>query len=242
MKLPGTLVRDPAAGPRLDGDELLDTRGHDPSELAESLEQIRQVNRWLGGFSPLRTHLDRIDDGGDGLRILDVGTGDGALPRALVRWAGQRGRRWEAVGLDLHPEIVRLARGAVVPVLRADGRRLPFRAGSFDVVLCTLTLHHLADRDAVRLLGEMGRVARRRVLVSDLERRRANYLGALLLAATLWRGNRLTRHDGPLSVLRSFTLEELEAAGRDAGLREVRVRRHFPFRLVLDARPAGSPG
>jgi hypothetical protein len=80
-------------------------------------------------------------------------------------------------------------------------------------------------------------VARRAVLVSDLERTRLNHLGARVLAATLWRGNPITAHDAPLSVLRAFTAAELAAVGREAGLRRVRVRRHQPFRLVLEGRP-----
>jgi hypothetical protein len=83
----------------------------------------------------------------------------------------------------------------------------------------------------------MARVSRGVVLVNDLERTRANYLGARLLGVTAWRGNRLTRHDGPLSVQRSFTSGELLAIGRRAGLRDVSVGRHFPWRIVLEGRP-----
>jgi hypothetical protein len=103
-----------------------------------------------------------------------------------------------------------------------------------DVTICTLTLHHFPEDEAVLLLREMKRVARDRVLVSDLERSRLNHLGARVLAHTLWRTNRLTRHDGPLSVLRSFTAPELLALGRRAGLRGPVVRRYMPWRLVLE--------
>ncbi len=258
------ILSDPAREPRVDRDELLDETGHDPADLADSLREIDRVNRWLGGLRPLRAAVGRVESAGGGadgaaagadaesparpLRILDVGTGSGMVPRELVRSGGRGRRPRTAVGVDVHPQIVRYAARAgrtdgsatALPVVRADGRALPFRAGSFDVVLCTLTLHHLDERAAVRLLQEMGRVARRRVLVSDLERSRANYLGARLLAATLWRRSPVTRNDGPLSVLRSFTAEELEGLARTAGLRDVRVRRHFPFRLLLESRPAGG--
>jgi len=106
-----------------------------------------------------------------------------------------------------------------------------------DVALCTLTLHHFRNEDALRLLREAARVARVRVVVSDLERTRAAWLGARLLSATLWRTNPITRHDGPLSVRRAFRTGELEELGRRAGLRDVRVRRHLPWRLSLVGRP-----
>lgn len=120
--------------------------------------------------------------------------------------------------------------------LTADALELPFADDSFDVSTCTLTLHHFGADDAVTLVREMARVTRGRVLVGDLERSRLNYLGARVLAATVWRRNPITRHDGPLSVLRSFTPDELDTLGRKAGLRDVRVQRHFPFRLVLEGR------
>jgi hypothetical protein len=84
----------------------------------------------------------------------------------------------------------------------------------------------------------MARVSRVAVLVNDLERRYLNYWSARVLAWTLWRGNRLTRHDGPLSVRRSFTVEELLDIGRRSGLERPSVRRHFPFRLVLEGQPS----
>nr|NIP60947.1 methyltransferase domain-containing protein [Gemmatimonadota bacterium]NIR81337.1 methyltransferase domain-containing protein [Gemmatimonadota bacterium]NIT90173.1 methyltransferase domain-containing protein [Gemmatimonadota bacterium]NIU34000.1 methyltransferase domain-containing protein [Gemmatimonadota bacterium]NIV64322.1 methyltransferase domain-containing protein [Gemmatimonadota bacterium] len=124
-----------------------------------------------------------------------------------------------------------------VHVVRGDGCRLPFATGSFDVAITVLTLHHFDDADVREVLGEMGRVARERVVANDLERCLPNYVGARLLATTLWRRDPLTRHDGPASVLRSFTPAELRAAGEEAGLRDVRVRRRFPWRLVLEARP-----
>jgi ubiquinone/menaquinone biosynthesis C-methylase UbiE len=116
-----------------------------------------------------------------------------------------------------------------------DGRSLPFRSGSFDAVVSTLTLHHASDADAVVLLREMARVGRR-IVVSDLERSLPAYLGARILARTRWRSNRFTRHDGPLSVRRSFTPSELLELGRRAGLSDLRVRRRALFRLVLEAR------
>ncbi len=88
----------------------------------------------------------------------------------------------------------------------------------------------------------MARVCRGVVLVNDLERHRLHYLGARALAATVWRHCPVTRYDGPLSVLRSFTRAELEVLGRRAGLLDLRVRRHFPFRLVLEAHPGRESG
>jgi SAM-dependent methyltransferase len=216
--------------------EILDGPHHDPAELAHSLEQVAQVNRWLGGMRALCRHLGPLVRRGSGVSVLDVGTGNGRTMRELAAWARRRGARWRGVGIELSPQSARLAGGDGTPVVRGDALRLPFATRSFDVSLCTLTLHHFPDEDAVALVREMARVSSRLVLVNDLERVSANYWGARALAATLWRRNSITRNDGPLSVLRSFTAPELLEVGRRAGLRDARVRRHFPWRIVLEGR------
>ncbi len=216
--------------------EILDGPRHDMDELARSLEQVAQVNRWLGGTKALRRHLDPSVRRGQALRVLDVGTGNGDTLEALGAWARGRGARWRGVGVELSAQSARIARGRVDAVVRGDALRLPFANGSFDVALCTLTLHHFTDTDAAALVREMARVSRDLVLVNDLERSTANYWGARALAATLWRGNRITRNDGPLSVLRSFTPVELLEVGKQAGLRGAHVRRHFPWRIVLEGK------
>lgn len=238
-------------GPRRYELELIDGPDLDRSELRGALAHVAAVNRWLGGEQSLRSHLR--PHRAERLRVLDVGTGDGTVGRRLAAWAERGGGRWRVVGVDLHPQVVALAdafRGMAggrpaasdppalpLRLVRADALRLPFADGSFDVALCTLTLHHFREPDASRLVSELARVATRLVIVSDLERALPSYLFARLFALTWWRRNPLTRVDGPLSVLRSFTPGELRRVAADAGLAGARVRRHFPFRLVLAGEP-----
>lgn len=222
--------------PRLHEAELLDATSHDLDELAHSLAQVAAVNRWLGGVRGLVRHLRPLL-ALRAPRLLDVGTGDGATLREIVQWAAARGRRWRAAGLDHHPDVIAVAgRSATVSLVRADALALPFPDRSFDAVFCSLFLHHFEDTEAERVLREMARVSRGLVLVSDLERSTLHHLGARILAGTVWRRNRLTRHDGPLSVLRAFTREELAGLGQAAGLRRPQVRRYTPWRLVLEGR------
>lgn len=216
--------------------ELLDLPDQDPMELQESLVMVAQVNRWLGGLASVQRHLDEFR--GRPCTILDIGTGNGDMAAELLRSLG--GREWTVTGLDIRPLTARLAkdRHPEQAFLAADALRLPFSDGTFDVAVSFLTLHHFDDAAATTFVGEMGRVASGPVLISDLERKRLNYLGARLLASTLWRRNRLTRNDGPLSVLKSFRADELLAIGKAAGLASARVQRHFFYRLVL----SGSGG
>lgn len=221
--------------------EYLDEASHDVAVLEESLDDVAAVNRWLGGTRALLRHLPELLPVRRPARLLDAGTGSGDLPRAIVRWARHHDRELRITATDLHPQILEIARrrSKAYPEItfeRADVLALPYADGAFDVALLSLTLHHLEGADAVTALRELGRVARCAILVGELERNWPAYLGARILAATVWRRNRLTRHDGPISVLRAFTPEELLGLARQAGLGEARVYRHPIFRLVLTAR------
>jgi ubiquinone/menaquinone biosynthesis C-methylase UbiE len=172
-------------------------------------------------------------------RMLDVGTGCADLPRSIVHWARRRGSRVEVVAADVHPQVRAIAKARCrdfpeIRVQAADALELPFAADSFDVAIISLTLHHFDDGHQLQVLRELARVSSSIVIVNELRRTRLNYAGARLLAATVWRGNRLTRHDGPLSVLRAFTAHELTRLCEGAGMRG-HVYRHYFQRLVLVA-------
>jgi len=167
---------------------------------------------------------------------------------ALLARADQRGRGLSVVGLDSRPEVLTAAALATPAVASTpglelhvgDGRSLPYADGSFDVVHSSLLIHHLSAREAVVLLREMARVARLGVVVNDLDRTRLGWIGALLIGHLLT-GNRYTRSDAPLSVLRSYRPGETRALLRTAGLTPVRtIRGSFGQRYAIAAVPTPS--
>ena len=104
--------------------------------------------------------------------------------------------------------------------------------GGFDVVTCSLFLHHLSEDDAVTVLRRMRDAAGRLVLVNDLARSRFNYL-AVWLACRLTTRSRVVRFDGPASVRSAFTPAEARALAERAGLSGATVSRRFPCRFLL---------
>ncbi|MGH9594797.1 MAG: class I SAM-dependent methyltransferase, partial [Bryobacteraceae bacterium] len=121
------------------------------------------------------------------------------------------------------------------PRIAADAFRLPFGPGSFDYVFCSLFLHHFTDQQIVALLQNFGEVARRAVLVIDLERNPIPYY-FMAWSKFLLGWDPVTVHDGPISVEAAFRRRELEDLARRAGLRDPRARVYRPaFRIAMVA-------
>lgn len=218
--------------------ELLDRPGVPRTELAENLADIARLNR-LGPTRALLAHLAPFfarHRGPAPLRVLDLGTGGGDVPAAVVRWARARGRRVSVLALDLQPEVLACAGAAArdlpeVRLVAGDALQPPVRRDGVDVALCSLTLHHLPEAAVVRLLRLMADVARLGFVVSDLRRSRLAYAAAWLTTRLISK-SRLTRHDGPLSVLRAYTREELARLAGAAGLPGVRWHEPPCFRVI----------
>lgn len=209
--------------------ELMDEPGVDAAELARSLRDLEGVNRWLGGTRVVVRALEPLVAGGGETRLLDVATGSADIPLALAAWARARALPLRVVASDGHPATVALARQRAadhpdVSVELADALRLPYADGSFDVAMCNTAIHHFDRADAVRVMRELRRVARRGVVVTDLTRSWTGIAGVRLLAETVWRRHPVTRHDGPVSLRAAYRPGELREMAMEAGLKEVRVR------------------
>jgi len=221
--------------------EHIDTGNYTAAEYEGCIGELQLVNRWMGDAHTLKSTLFK-EVAANHLRefsVLDVGAGSGELLRVTASWARDTGRSLRAVGLELNERsasaILEESRSfPEITSVRGDALALPFGNGDFDYVISSLFTHHFVEEQVVEILREMNRVASRRIIVIDLHRHPAAYflyttVGKLVLK------NRLLRHDGALSILRSFKAEELFQLAKRAGLRNVWVERHFPFRLALNA-------
>jgi ubiquinone/menaquinone biosynthesis C-methylase UbiE len=226
-----------------DARELLDGELRDTPLLDGNLRDLRRVNRAFGGAAlSVRAiqaliaarRADPVEGApGEDLDLLDVGTGAADIPLTLVEARGP----WRSIrvtAVDSRDEIVAAARRvapelaghARVTLAVADGRSLPFADREFHVAHASLVLHHLEPSDAVRFLAELRRVARFGVVINDLARGVIPWLGAWLLLHAMTR-NKLTLHDGPLSIRRAYTPGEASALLREAGLQPLTVLHGF---------------
>jgi ubiquinone/menaquinone biosynthesis C-methylase UbiE len=208
---------------RADETEIMDDLSQTDAEFNAAYRELEIINRRLGGVRAIERFLPSTESN---LLMLDVAAGACDVSEAL---AGKRPCR--IVVLDLNAKGLRFAKKSL-PVV-ADALELPFREGTFDVVMASLFFHHLSNDSCIHVLRQMWRIAKRRVIVNDLHRHAVAYFSIRALTR-LFSRSRMVKHDAPVSVLRAFRRDELADIARQAGV-PARVYRSFPYRLVLVA-------
>jgi len=223
---------------RRSGPELLDlpAETYCREELEGSLADIRSVNRYLGDLRAILKHLSKKTAGRSAFSLLDIATGSADIPVEIALWARRNGINASITGVDMNPQTIEIAGKMCVgfpeiTLAMANGLDLPFSDKSFDFVLCSKTMHHFGDEGVVRLIREMLRVAKGGYIIMDM--RRSWIACALIwLLTRIFTRNRLTRCDGPLSVLKAFTDEELKALAVASGAKNFTIVRE-PFWLLV---------
>ena len=218
-----------------DAVELID-RPASFEEISGCLDTITRLNGLFGGRRLTLRHVRNLLDALPADRpvtVLDVGAGAADIPVALVRWARHAGRRIRVLALDRGTFTLRVARRHAtafpeITFVQGDALALPVRLASVDLVISALTLHHLQPEVATRYLAEMDAAARLGWVVNDLVRGRVAHRLVWALTRILSR-SAMARHDGPLSVLRSYTPPEVVALCEKAGLFDVKVVHHHAF-------------
>lgn len=200
--------------------ELMDRPEATPAELERALKSLRGLNRWFGSYRLVMRFVRRWVRAGDRLRIADLATGSADIPRLVVDHARSVGAEVAIDAVDFQPTTVAAAQrlsSAYPEITVTRGDVLTWgSAGAYDLVLCSLALHHFSDSDAVRVLSRCRELSSRFVLVSDLRRGLLASLGVHLLTALIFR-DVMTCSDARVSARRAFTLEELRDLAARAG-------------------------
>jgi 2-polyprenyl-3-methyl-5-hydroxy-6-metoxy-1,4-benzoquinol methylase len=217
----------------------MDDPALDASEHRRALAQLAQLNSLAAGHRILWPHIETLAriPGHPDIRILDIATGSGDIPVRLARAAAR-------VGLTIHIDGCDASEVALAEA-QARSRRAGFKMnfvrldaiadplpGDYDVVMCSLFLHHLEDDAALDLIYKMRCAARRMVVVSDLVRSRAGYALAWAVPHLLSR-SRIVQVDATRSVEAAFTPEDFQILASEAGMVGATVTRHWPERMLL---------
>ena len=221
---------------RAHADELMDADDLDAGIYARVVGDLARVNVVTMAARPTLNFLTRATAGASRLKLLDVGFGDGDMLRRIARWAARRGVAVELVGVDLNPRSELAARAhtpADLPIRWITGDYADLAAQGWDVVISSLVAHHMTHEQLIAFLRFMDRESARGWLVNDLHRHRFAYWGFPILA-TIARWHPIVRHDGTLSIARSYRPAEWPPILAEAGVTGARIYRAFPFRLCVE--------
>lgn len=189
------------------------------AELEVDLRNLRQLNRYFGSYRLIVHFLRRWITPGSRMRILDLATGSGDIPRLVVDYARGVKATVAIDAIDQQASTVEIARG-----LSSDYPEIEFQQGDiltlardpYDVVLCSLALHHFSETDAVTVLKRCRELSKQYVLVADLRRGWLATVGVFLLTGLLFR-EQMTRVDARLSAERAFSFGEFRELADRAG-------------------------
>jgi len=208
----------------------------------EALEQLDTLNRISFTAEQIWRELRRQFPQPRALTILDIASGSGSIAARLATLGRARGYDLAVDACDISDVAVAHAAqrhaGRLRRVFRLDAIKADI-PNEYDVVTCSLFLHHLEAPAASALLRKMSVAARHLAIVSDLERTRTGYLLAFL-ATRLLSHSPIVRVDALRSIRNAYTREEVRQLAASAGLLNVRIERRFPCRLMIVSRSDGT--
>lgn len=206
-----------------DDPEWMDREQPVSEELEKDLENLVSLNRYFGSHRIIRRFLSGWLQRGQSYRVLDIATGSGDIPRIMIDWARTRGISMKVDALDANPATLEIARKQSgqypeIQFLRGDARS--FESGeTYDLVCCSLALHHFTEDDAARVLRRCRELSHRFTLVTDLERSLSTSIGVWAVTELLYR-EPMTKADGRASAKRAFSFNELRALAEVAGWKD----------------------
>jgi 2-polyprenyl-3-methyl-5-hydroxy-6-metoxy-1,4-benzoquinol methylase len=219
--------------------ELMDQPGLDAEPHHQALRGLSRLN-WLSCSDGILWHpLVRLahQDRARPLRVLDIACGGGDVLLRLHRRARRAGLAIDFAGADVSDTALMFARrnakshDANMTFFRLDALSEPLPS-DYDVITCSLFLHHLQADQAEDLLRNMAQAARSTVLVNDLIRSHLGYVLAYL-GTRFFSLSAIVHQDGLQSVRAAFTIAEATQLADRAGLTNAEFSWHWPFRFRL---------
>lgn len=249
---PRAMVRDPTSSHQASSVDLavrsvkaerMDDPALDASKHRSALRGLSRLNAWSRTTSHLARTIQAIVESRSlrEFRVLDVASGGGENLRALARRFSETYPQSQWLGCDISPTAVDEANRAAQSERVANCQfavhdifeQSP--TSRYDVVLCTLFMHHLSEGQACQLLSTLASITRHAVVIDDLVRSSRGYWLAQLGCRLLSRSP-IVHYDGPVSVQAAFTPAEALQLARKVGLHDATLRKHWPERFTLEWR------
>ena len=222
---------------RTDEPEIMDDFTLVGEVLRDALDKIAKINQLLGGNKLILQgvqYLLQALDLGKTITIVDIGCGNGDMLRVLAEYAKDNNLNFQLIGIDANPFTIDHAKELSkeypnITYKCEDIFDSKFNSLKYDIVVCTLTLHHFKDAEILKLMSIFYKNSSIGIIINDLQRSKIAYrlFQALCFVFKL---NSMSREDGLISILRGFKKEELEDFSKKLKLKKYSIHWKWAFR------------
>lgn len=222
---------------RTDDPEIMDDFDLEGDVLKESLDKIAKINQLLGGnkltLKGVAKLLKKVPDS-NLITIVDVGCGNGDMLRKLADFGFENNLNLELIGIDANDFTVNYAidLSRKYPNITYRCQNIfdkTFGEMEYDIVLCTLTLHHFKNNEITELLTLFNTNSNLGFVINDLHRSPIAYRLFQGLSFLL-RLNEMSSKDGLTSILRGFKKRELIAFSENLKFKKYSIQWKWAFR------------
>lgn len=197
--------------------EIMDDFELQGPQLETTLKDLENINKWLGGNKITLQGIKKLlkDHPEDKVvHIVDVGCGNGAILREIAEWGRTKPHTFKLTGIDANPHAIEIAEriSEFYPEISYTAVNIfsdSFKKLKYDIILCTLTLHHFKDQEIKEILDGFYNQAQIGVVINDLHRSKQAYFLFKAFCKVFIR-NTIAKEDGLTSVLRGFKKKELK--------------------------------
>lgn len=217
--------------------EIMDDFFLEGKELEKALDKIAHINQLLGGnkltLHGIKIVLDKVNSNRE-IVIADIGCGNGDMLRMLAKYGQKNNLNFKLIGIDANAFTINYAKTISkyfpnIEYLCLDIFSADFNAIEYDIVLCTLTLHHFTEEQILNIITTFNKNANIGIIINDLHRSKLAYR-LFQIVCTIFNLNKMSRQDGLVSILRGFKKKELENFSKKLNLKNYTINWKWAFR------------
>lgn len=223
--------------------EFMDSVSITDAELIENLHEIQITNRWFGSSHTLLSAFNKIyrkkrhELIAQTTKVVDLGCGNGDLLRVANQWFTTKKLKAKLLGVDVNAQTIKHARQIShgfpdIEFIQTNALADQHYRHNCDIITLNSICHHLTNTELVTLLTELKNQTRIAIIINDLQRHWLSYYGFKLVAILL-NFSTISRHDGPISVLRGFKKQELIQLMKSSNITDFDLHWTFAFRWRL---------
>jgi 2-polyprenyl-3-methyl-5-hydroxy-6-metoxy-1,4-benzoquinol methylase len=222
---------------RSEESEIMDDFALEGEILRDALDKIAKINQLLGGnqltLQGVQELLAKIPKQNE-IVIVDVGCGNGDMLRALANFALTQNLNFRLIGIDANNFTIKHAQ-----TLSEDYSNISYQCEDifdknftklkYDIIVCTLTLHHFKNDEIMQLMTVFNANSRVGIVINDLHRSAIAYRSFQVLCF-VFKLNAMSREDGLVSILRGFKKEDFIQLSEKLNLTNYKIQWKLAFR------------